>query len=109
MKLEPGLIPEGRSFIKQEPGLTTGVSRLEDSRYSSSGDFPFLEGKPGGYCGNGAVKQERMALPVSEVGGCQYKSVKQEGEVFAAFPSQPLDLNFMSDIEDIVQPSNCGK
>lgn len=113
IKQEPGLV---YPFIKQEPGLNGGVSKefsLEHSRYVSS-PFPFLEKKPVVFCGNGTVNQEERDEPQVGLGkvntACRYKSVKQEGtgEEFAAFPSQPLHLNFMADIEDII-PSNSGE
>lgn len=89
IKEEPGLPHDGHMFIKQEPGLVGGMTK----QFSLEGSSSFLEKKPGIYCGNSAMNQE-MGAP---------------GEVFPAFPSQPLYLNFMADIEDIVQPSNGGE
>ena len=84
-------------FIKQEPGLVQGLSKqfsLDDSRCISN-NFSFLDKKPGVYCGNGQ--------------GRGHPKQDGPGEMFPAFPSQPLYLNFMADIEDIMQPSNGGE
>lgn len=125
IKQEPGLIlglgPQELipGFIKQEPGLMGQASKefsLEEPRYVHR-EFPFIEGRPEAFCRNGAlVKQEQRVTCKQEagLGEVQYKSVKQEVvgggvEFGAAFPSQPLDFNFMADIEDIIQPSNCGE
>lgn len=104
---EPEIISDGLPFIKQEPGLIQRVSRelpLERSSENYSED----------YCRNGAFMKTEQGVCKSEaeVDACYYKPVKQEPthagvEFGAAFPSQPLDFNFMADIEDII-PS-CGE
>ncbi len=83
--------------IKQE----LGVNHLSESGHSAS---PLVKQEPGGYCN-----------PVDQNSLCAYSSHQQQQQLRneacsgVSFPSLPLNLNFMADIEDIVPSASPGR
>lgn len=97
---------DSHTFVfKQEPGLE-GTSPLRTLDIGS----PLIKREPGLL-----IKQECGVLENTlcyEQEGLHQECKQEMGaplDFGAAFPSQPLDFNFMADIEDIVQPSTSGK
>lgn len=108
IKQEPGVIPENHLFIKQEPGaMHDGVPF---TKQQFPGTLPLIKQEPRP-CVT-FIKQDSLINNGSAITqGLSQCNPTQE--VFTSgggvsFPSRPLNLNFMADIEDIVQPTNSG-
>ena len=102
IKQEPGTEPpfitsESIPFIKQEPGAGDSFQPRTPIKQESYVEFPPMKQELSHMFPSHSALQRHHSLPAP---------LLTANEV--SFPSQPLNLNFMADIEDIVQPSIYG-
>lgn len=129
IKQEPGVHLAKPIFIKQEPGSCTDEQSplIKHNSYSHAARFPFIKKEPD-MCntpiepqscmlseGMNCMKQEPGLRSTEEVTtehcrkGAHFIKNESALDCGVSFPSQPINLNFMSDIEDIVQPTYSGE
>jgi len=89
-------------FIKQEPGT------VPFSGHDAHRALTFIKQEPG--CGNSIRPPIKLEPGIQNdcLAEVPCSSSTSEGDFAVSFPSQPLNLNFMEDIEDIVRPSLSG-